>query len=86
MKVETIIIIGILFSQFQSKSQSINNSQEPLTIDSLHFLPKEYEAYDYKRRDKQEKPNEAIDCIGIKPGMKIGEAGAGRGYFTFHLS
>jgi len=27
-----------------------------------------------------------MDSIGIKPGMIIGELGAGRGYFTFHLA
>jgi ubiquinone/menaquinone biosynthesis C-methylase UbiE len=27
-----------------------------------------------------------MDTVGIKPGMVIGEAGAGDGYFTFHLS
>jgi len=27
-----------------------------------------------------------MDAIGVKPGMVIGEAGAGEGYFTFKLS
>jgi len=27
-----------------------------------------------------------MDSIGVKPGMIIGEAGAGRGYFTFYLA
>lgn len=27
-----------------------------------------------------------MDIAGIKPGMTIGEVGAGSGYFTFHLS
>jgi len=27
-----------------------------------------------------------MDALGIKPGMVIGEVGAGRGYFTFKLS
>jgi tRNA A58 N-methylase Trm61 len=27
-----------------------------------------------------------MDSLGIRPGMIIGEAGAGTGYFTFHLS
>lgn len=27
-----------------------------------------------------------MDVIGVKAGMVIGEAGAGRGYFTFKLA
>ena len=27
-----------------------------------------------------------MDAIGVKPGMVIGDAGAGRGYFTFPLA
>jgi len=27
-----------------------------------------------------------MDVVGVKPGMVIGEVGAGHGYFTFHLS
>ena len=27
-----------------------------------------------------------MDAIGVRPGMRVGEAGAGRGYFTFPLA
>jgi ubiquinone/menaquinone biosynthesis C-methylase UbiE len=37
-------------------------------------------------RDAQVQPEKLMDAIGVKPGMVIGEAGAGRGYFTFKLS
>lgn len=37
-------------------------------------------------RDKAERPSEIIRLIGVQPGMKIGEVGAGTGYFTFFLS
>ena len=37
-------------------------------------------------RDRQLQPEKIMDVIGVKPGMVIGEAGAGRGYFTFKLS
>ncbi len=37
-------------------------------------------------RDSWQQPERIIDSLGIKPGMIIGEAGAGEGYFTFHLS
>ncbi len=37
-------------------------------------------------RDNYMKPEKIMDSVGIKPGMIIGEAGAGEGYFTFWLS
>ncbi len=37
-------------------------------------------------RDAQVQPEKLMDAIGVKPGMVIGEAGAGSGYFTFKLS
>jgi ubiquinone/menaquinone biosynthesis C-methylase UbiE len=37
-------------------------------------------------RDKSMKPELIMDTIGVKPGMVIGEVGAGKGYFTFKLS
>lgn len=38
------------------------------------------------RRDKRDQPDKLMDIAGVRPGMSIGEAGAGRGYLTFHLS
>ncbi len=38
------------------------------------------------RRNKLDRPGLCLNLIGVKPGMKIGEAGAGAGYFTFFLS
>jgi ubiquinone/menaquinone biosynthesis C-methylase UbiE len=37
-------------------------------------------------REKWQPPEQIMDSIGVKPGMIIGEAGAGRGYFTFPLA
>ncbi len=37
-------------------------------------------------RETWQPPQKIMDSIGIKPGMRIGEAGAGRGYFTFPLA
>ena len=38
------------------------------------------------RRDRWQQPEKVMDVIGVEPGMVIGEAGAGEGYFTFKLS
>jgi len=37
-------------------------------------------------RDSLEQPEKVMEVTGVKPGMVIGEIGAGRGYFTFWLS
>ncbi len=37
-------------------------------------------------RDSYHQPDKVMDVVGVKPGMVIGEVGAGHGYFTFHLS
>jgi len=36
-------------------------------------------------RDSIEQPEKVMEATGVKPGMVIGEIGAGRGYFTFWL-
>jgi ubiquinone/menaquinone biosynthesis C-methylase UbiE len=43
-------------------------------------------AQENARRDAQLQPERVMDAIGIRPGMIVGEAGAGRGYFTFKLA
>ncbi|OGD29054.1 MAG: hypothetical protein A2Y56_09365 [Candidatus Aminicenantes bacterium RBG_13_63_10] len=37
-------------------------------------------------RDRLEQPEKVLEATGVKPGMVIGEVGAGGGYFTFWLS
>jgi predicted methyltransferase len=37
-------------------------------------------------RDGIEQPEKVMEAVGVKPGMIIGEIGAGRGYFTFWLA
>jgi len=37
-------------------------------------------------RTKWQPPEKIMDVIGVKKGMRIGEAGAGGGYFTFPLA
>jgi len=41
---------------------------------------------DYEKRDEWQQPKKILKIIGVKKGMKIGEIGAGEGYFTFYLS
>ena len=37
-------------------------------------------------RESWQPPEQIMDAVGVCAGMKIGEAGAGEGYLTFHLA
>jgi ubiquinone/menaquinone biosynthesis C-methylase UbiE len=37
-------------------------------------------------RESWQPPDQIMDAVGVAPGMRIGEAGAGEGYLTFHLA
>ncbi len=60
-------------------------------ISNRHEIPPEVE---YKRHvewemsinEKLQPPEKVMDAIGVKPGMTIGEIGAGRGRYTVHLA
>lgn len=39
-----------------------------------------------EKRDTWQQPDKVVEIIGIKPGMAIGEPGAGKGYYTFRLA
>jgi SAM-dependent methyltransferase len=60
-------------------------------ISKRHEIPPEVE---YKRHleweksitEKLQPPERVMDAIGVKPGMTIGEIGAGRGRYTVHLA
>jgi len=53
--------------------------------DTVTWAMTEYELKYSKERDKRLPPEKVMDAIGLEPGMVIGEAGAGNGYFTFKL-
>jgi len=37
-------------------------------------------------RETWQPPDQIMDAVGVRAGMRIGEAGAGEGYLTFHLA
>jgi ubiquinone/menaquinone biosynthesis C-methylase UbiE len=41
---------------------------------------------DEQNRDDWQQPERIMDSVGVKTGMKIGEVGAGEGYFTIQLA
>lgn len=52
----------------------------------VHALALDFGSQYTNVRDRDHQPERVMDVVGVKPGMVIGEVGAGRGYFTFHLS
>lgn len=51
-----------------------------------HGNPRDIKAYlqmlDDQARDKDQKPAEVIEALGVKPGMAVADLGSGSGYFT----
>jgi ubiquinone/menaquinone biosynthesis C-methylase UbiE len=41
---------------------------------------------DEAERDRWLQPERVLDAVGVRPGMVVGEVGAGRGYFTVKLA
>jgi len=44
------------------------------------------EEWEKKINEERQPPEKVMDAIGVKPGMTIGEVGAGRGRYTVHLA
>jgi SAM-dependent methyltransferase len=60
-------------------------------ISHRHEIPPEVEdrrhlEWEKSITDKLQPPEKVMDAIGLKPGMIIGEIGAGRGRYTVHLA
>jgi SAM-dependent methyltransferase len=43
-------------------------------------------ALEEAERDRRLQPGRVMDAVGVRPGMVVGEVGAGRGYFTVKLA
>jgi ubiquinone/menaquinone biosynthesis C-methylase UbiE len=73
MKKNTIVFVLILLA-FSSKGLLLN-AQSDLS-----------EGWEVKVMEEMQPPKKIMDAIGVKPGMVIGEIGAGRGRFTVYLA
>ncbi len=45
-----------------------------------------YEQYGERATNRRQPPDKVMDAVGLKPGMVVGEVGAGRGRYTVHLA
>ena len=65
-------------------SQIVTAQTPPPQGDFLERL-KRTEAWEREIEEKQP-PDKVLDAAGVKPGMVVGEIGAGRGRYTLHLA
>ncbi len=80
------ILLGLLVSPVVSAPTIQQLSKEEIQEYLSKIASKDAQWEENRKRDKSERPSEIIKLIDVQPGMRIGEVGAGFGYFTFHLS
>jgi len=81
-------MVLILFNTDKLSSQAYTKYKQMkniIIILALCFLLISYNSFS-QDRDTWQQPEKVMDVIGVKPGMIIGEPGAGKGYFTFKLA
>jgi ubiquinone/menaquinone biosynthesis C-methylase UbiE len=85
----TLVPPRILLPVFLLVFQSLfAQSEHPLT--GRHIAPVMGAAgagwLDRSEREREEQPDKALDLIGIRPGMTVGDVGAGTGYMTLRIA
>lgn len=79
------ILLPALLLVFQSL---FAQSEHPLT--GRHIAPVMGAAgagwLDRSEREREEQPDKALDLMGIRPGMVVGDVGAGTGYMTLRIA
>jgi SAM-dependent methyltransferase len=84
--VPVAFILGLVLSP-PATAQTARRVPEQKIRDFLAKIPDKDSAWALNRsRDALDRPAEIIRMLEVEPGMTIGEAGAGAGYFTFFLS
>jgi arsenite methyltransferase len=74
--------MGLLFTAADSPGQATKEQ-----IQKMHQDPKAYIAMlENPQRDAEQKPEEVIQVLDIKPGETLADIGAGSGYFTFRFA
>jgi len=76
------IIVSFLLAVFSYTSLSAQAKSEK----EYEFQSRRVEEWEKKINEERQPPEKVMDAIGIKPGMIIGEVGAGRGRYTVHLA
>jgi ubiquinone/menaquinone biosynthesis C-methylase UbiE len=71
---------------YEGKDHMKNTSIFFITLSSLLVLFPIDNVHCQIGREEWQPPEQIMDSIGVKPGMIIGEPGAGSGYLTFYLA
>jgi SAM-dependent methyltransferase len=76
------IIISFLLALFSCA----NVSAQIMSDKEYEVQSRRIEEWEKKINEERQPPEKVMDAIGVKPGMIIGEVGAGRGRYTVHLA
>lgn len=63
-----------------------NLSAQIMSDEEYEVQSRRIERWEKKINEERQPPEKVMDAIGVKPGMIIGEVGAGRGRYTVHLA
>lgn len=69
------LCLGLLWPAPVRAQQGHQHERMPNVMEYLDRL-------DRPERDRDQKPSEVIEALGVKPGMSVADLGAGSGYFT----
>jgi ubiquinone/menaquinone biosynthesis C-methylase UbiE len=70
----------------RSQTRAVLTRVAAAAVSAVLVLATPARANEDSGRDARLQPDRVMDAVGIRPGMVVGEAGAGRGYFTFKLA
>ncbi|OFY52715.1 MAG: hypothetical protein A2X22_07445, partial [Bacteroidetes bacterium GWF2_49_14] len=83
----TVSLVAQEEKVLMNQGLAVNDVDKRAVEEYLKRIPNTHEFLaKNQKRNKLDRPGLCLNLIGVKPGMKIGEAGAGAGYFTFFLS
>ena len=90
---KSIIVLLLSASIFHANCFLQTKADEEKTNDNISRQESSYEtqrkrveAWEKRINEDRQPPDKVMDAIGVKPGMVIGEVGAGRGRYTVHLA
>lgn len=82
-----LTVLAMTVCVFGSASAQQPQPKKPEHMDHKFDDPARYaKSFDDPARDKWQMPSRVIEALGLKPGMKVADIGAGTGYFSMRLA